>query len=120
LQYSSDLSSQTNWRDWVRVPMTNSSQSIVAIDPGTLNVFFRAYEFVADPPIIDATLNSNRTARLTLYGQAGVGYQLQYTTNLANSISWGLSQAYTPTNSFYFLDNLSVSNPVILYRIFKP
>jgi len=119
LQYSSDLSVQNNWRDWIRVPMTNSSQLIEAINPGTPNVFFRAYEFTANPPLITARLDTNRVGSLTLFGQAGVGYQLQYTTNLSGLIPWNPLLSYIPTNAFYFVDSLSLSNPVIFYRVLK-
>jgi hypothetical protein len=120
LQYSSNLASAGNWKDWLRVPMTNSSKVIKAFDANTPSIFYRAYEFEADPPILDATLTGTRVGMLTLYGRSGITYQLQYRTNLVGIAPWSTSQTHTPTNSFYFLNNLSVTNPVIFYRILKP
>jgi hypothetical protein len=120
LQNSSNLASAGNWKDWLRVPMTNSSKVIKAFDANTPSIFYRAYEFEADPPILDATLTGTRVGMLTLYGRSGITYQLQYRTNLVGIAPWSTSQTHTPTNSFYFLNNLSVTNPVIFYRILKP
>ncbi|PYL00358.1 MAG: hypothetical protein DME19_05355 [Verrucomicrobia bacterium] len=120
LEYSGDLSGANNWTNWVRVPLTNLFQVIENVDPNGPDVFFRAYEFIANPPFIDAHAPTNRIGSLTLFGQAGVGYRLQYTTNLAGVISWSPLLSYTPTGSFYFVGGLSLSNPIIFYRIEKP
>ena len=120
LQYSGDLSDTNHWKNWIRVPLTNLFQVIENVDPNGPNVFFRAYEFIANPPLIDAHAPTNRIGSLTLFGQSGIGYQLQYTTNLSSVISWSPLLSYTPTGSFYFVGGLSLSNPIIFYRIQKP
>ena len=43
----------------MRVPLTNLFQVIENVDPNGPNVFFRAYEFIANPPFIDARLDTN-------------------------------------------------------------
>jgi len=120
LEYSSNLSGTNNWKNWMRVPLTNLFQVIENVDPNGPDVFFRAYEFIANPPLIDAHAPTNRIGSLTLFGQSGIPYQLQYTTNLSSVISWSPLLSYTPTGSFYFVGGLSLSNPIIFYRIQKP
>ncbi len=120
LQYSIDLSGSNNWKNWTRVPLTNLVQVIDNVNPNGPGVFFRAYEFIANPPLIDAHVGANRIGSLTLFGQAGIPYQLQYTTNLSGTITWSPFLNYTPTGSFYFVNGLSPSNPVIYYRTLRP
>jgi hypothetical protein len=120
LQYSNDLSATNNWRNWMRVPLTNLFQVIDDVNPNGPSVFVRSYEFIANPPLLDARLGDNRIGSLTLFGQAGVSYQLQYSTNLSGVTPWNSLVSYTPTNSFYFVNDLGLSNPIIYYRTLRP
>jgi hypothetical protein len=120
LQYSNDLSGTNNWRNGMRVPLTNLFQVIDDVNSNELSVFVRSYEFIANPPLLDARLGANRIGSLTLFGQAGIPYQLQYSTNLSGVTPWNSLLSYTPTNSFYFVNGLGLSNPILYYRTLRP
>lgn len=117
VQFASSLSGA--WVNWARVPMVAPTQVV----PGTIPFsggFFRAYEFTADPPLIDAFLDGGNTGSLVLYGQSGASYQLQYTTNLSGVVAWQTQLNYTLTGSFRQVSGITTTNPVVIYRISRP
>ena len=121
IQTTRDLSEGSNWTNWLRVPLTNSFQIVTGTaPPSPTGIFFRAKEFVADPPLLDARLEGIGAGLLTLYGQSGAAYQLQYTTNLSGVVTWYPQLNYTLTRSFQFVNGLNPTNPLIIYRVVKP
>ncbi|HKS37308.1 MAG TPA: hypothetical protein VJW76_08975, partial [Verrucomicrobiae bacterium] len=103
---------------WARIQLVDASQVVGVIPAG--GAFFRAYEFSADPPLLDAFLSSGGAGSLVLYGQAGASYQLQYTTNLSGVVTWYPQLDYTLTNAFRFVSGLNPTNSLIIYRIVQP
>jgi MBG domain-containing protein/YDG domain-containing protein/concanavalin A-like lectin/glucanase superfamily protein/uncharacterized protein DUF2341 len=69
-------------------------------------------------PKLAANLSTNLSRSLTAYGNVGVSYQLQYTTNLALP-GWNLLLNYTQTNSVINI-NVDPTIPVIFYRLYQP
>ena len=121
IQMTGDLSDGSNWTNWLRVPLTNSFQIVTGTaPPSPTGIFFRAKEFVADPPLLDARLEGIGAGLLALYGQSGAAYQLQYTTNLSGVVTWYPQLNYTLTRSFQFVNGLNPTNPLIIYRVVKP
>lgn len=118
LQSSTNLGA-TQWTDLRRIPMTNLVQTFSGLTGGAKPLFFRAYEFTANPPLVDARLATNRTGSLTAFGVAGTTYQLQSSTNVSSAVSWNPGLTFTLTNSFQFIDNLPVTNNAIFFRIQK-
>ena len=115
IQYSFGL---TGWTDWMRVPMTGRADTFHNLDASGAATFYRAYEFVANPPALDWwPANQNRT--LIAYGAPGTNYLLQFSTNLAAAAWYPLSN-YTLSNSFQFFSNLPNTSPTLFYRINKP
>lgn len=103
------------WSDYLLMPMTNLTQVVPTPTQTAGAKFFRAYSFIADPPILQASLAAGRRS-LMAYGIPGTNYTLLATTNPASAISWSPLLNYTSTNSFQSLTNLGNSSPVF-YRL---
>ena len=118
-EYSTELTT-TNWADGWRVPMTNLYQTFEAT--GQLpQVFYRAKEFFADPPILDIDPSSTRSnIILLLYGRAGTNYSIEAITNLAPNTSWSSATNFTLTNSYRFIDMGGATNPMMFFRAKRP
>jgi hypothetical protein len=104
-----------NWSNFMLVPMTNLAQTFPNLAATGPDVFYRAYSFNADPPIIQASLAGTRRSLLT-YGIPGTNYTLQSASSPSGSTSWSAVFSYTMTNSFQVITNLDNSAP-IFYRL---
>jgi hypothetical protein len=118
IQYSTNLADPNGWKDLMRVPMTNIVATFSGLNMNMPGVFYRAYQFTANPPILEAHL-ANQSRSLLAYGQPGTNYVLQYSTNLSGSVSWYPLMNYTLTNAFQYLNGIGNTNPLIFYRIRK-
>ncbi len=115
LEYSTDL---VSWKQLMRAAMTNFIFTAEGLTAGQ-TVYYRAYRFEADPPLLDAGLAANRTGNLMLYGQPGNQYELQYSTNFGSPLVWHPLLQYSLTNAFRPVASVSATNPIVLYRIEK-
>jgi hypothetical protein len=116
IQYSTNLADPNGWKDLMRVPMTNIVATFSGLNMNMPSVFYRAHQFSANPPILEAHLvNQNRS--LLAYGQPGANYALQYATNLSAPVSWYPLMNYSLTNAFQHLNGIGNTNPLIFYRI---
>ena len=118
VQYSTNLANPNGWQNLMRVPLTNIVATFSGLSPNLPSVFYRAYQFEANPPIIESHM-ANQNRSLLAYGQPGTNYVIQYATNLSHSVSWYPLMSYTLTNSFQSF-NVGNTNPFIFYRIQKP
>jgi len=112
-----EIQSSTNnlksWTNFALVPMGSLSQTFNNLDRLAPSVFFRAYSFNADPPIIQ-TVPGMAQRSLLVYGVPGTNYTLLRATSLPGV--WSPVTNYTLTNSFLYLTNLGNSAP-IFYRL---
>ena len=116
--YKTSLS-ETNWQlDW-QVPMTNLAQGFGA-DQTAPQIYYRAWEFFADPPLLQLWASGNNNASLLLYGRAGTNYIIQTSTNLSQANGWQPMTSFAPTNSFRFIDTGSLTNGMEFYRAMRP
>jgi hypothetical protein len=119
IQYSTNLANPNGWHDLMRVPMTNIVATFSGLNMNMPSVFYRAYQFAANPPILEAHM-ANQSRSLLAYGQPGTNYVLQYSTNVAGKVSWYPLLSYSLTNAFQYFTNIDNTNPLIFYRIQKP
>lgn len=89
-----------DWNLWKRVPMTALSTTFQAPEAAGPNVFYRAYEFQADPPLLEANLAPGGARSLLLYGKRGASYSLEYKGDLASRGVWQPLGTIALTNSF--------------------
>jgi hypothetical protein len=108
----------TNWVAEWHLPMTNIAQTF-QLDTTRPQVFYRAEEFFADPPLLELAGRSTNLV-LLLYGRAGTNYVVRATTNVADPLSWISLTNFTLTNSFLFLDAGRPTNQAQFYRILRP
>jgi hypothetical protein len=119
IQSATDLAEPGAWSDFIRVPMTDLVRMFSGLDTNKAIVFYRAYEFKSDPPLLEAQLvNQNRS--LLVYGIPGTNYVVQFSTNLSPAVAWYPLLTYTLTNSFQYITNIGNSSPIIFYRLKRP
>ncbi len=112
IEYTSDLGAP--WSLLARIALTNDFQFITGLNANSSALFYRFNLLIADPPILEASLNAS-TRALLAYGVAGTNYTLQYATNLAGPAAWHTYTNYTLTNAFRSFTNLD--NSTIFYRL---
>jgi hypothetical protein len=108
-------STGTTWPLAWRVPMTNLWQTF-APDPKPPVLLFRAWEFFADPPILEQRPSAPTNFMVLLYGQTGTNYVIQGTTNPANGSAWLPVSSFGLTNSFKLLNLGNPTNKMFFYR----
>ena len=118
VDYTKSLSFPIIWHFLGRLPFTGSFQILKVNSSGPM-AFYRAHTFNADPPLLEAYLETQNRSLLA-YGLAGSSYTLQYATNLSQSTTWSPLLSYTLTNSFQTFTNLGNVQPRVFYRIKKP
>jgi hypothetical protein len=72
-------------------------------DPTAQQIYYRAWEFFADPPILEFNPPFGTNLTLLLYGKAGTNYIIQATPNLAAATVWSPETSFTLSNSFRFI-----------------
>lgn len=112
IEYANALSSSNPWTFWTRVPMTGLSATLQPTQPIQPSVFYRAYEFTADLPILEALLQTDHTGSVLLYGVPGRNYRLEQTASLGPTPVWTPGPQLNLTNSFSFVHGLSVTNNI--------
>jgi hypothetical protein len=70
-------------------------------------------------PLLLASLSTNLSRELTLYGRLGRNYELQSSTSLASPIVWKPQWDYVQTNGAITI-SVGSAPPMIFYRIFQP
>jgi phosphodiesterase/alkaline phosphatase D-like protein len=116
IQSSTNLGNTSAWTNLALVPMTGLTYVLSNLDRRPAAIFYRAYDFAADPPVLQAYIG-NPSRALLAFGLTGTNYQLQYSTNISSAAFWQPLVNYTLTNSFQFFTNIGNSNPVIFYRV---
>lgn len=92
-----------NWQSAWLVPMTNLSE-VFSANQSLPQVFYRAVQFLANPPILQMNSFSRSNVVLLLYGQNGSNYMIISGTNLLNITNWNSIAGFTLTNSFQFIN----------------
>src|SRR5206468_4278566 len=99
---SSTNLAMTNWAPVWRVPMTNLLEYFGA-DQALPEIFYRAWEFFADPPMLELRPFAGTNFSFLLYGKTGTNYSIEATTNLSNGSGWFPQTNFFLTNSFQFI-----------------
>jgi len=106
------------WANIITVPMTNLLEVFPGMDTNATLVAYRAVEFTANPPILQAGLKGGK-GTLLLYGVPGDDYLVQYATNLSHSVTWYPLLTCALTNSFQYVGNVPATNRTIFYRLLR-
>lgn len=120
LLVTTSLATPVVWKHWSWLTQTSLRETVSEVNPGYSPAFFRAAEPSGSTPGLSALLASDGTASLTVFGQPGSTYQLQYATNLSDVVVWYPQLNYTLSNSFQIFNGLKRKTPLMLYRILKP
>ena len=118
IQSATNLNPPLVWNNVFPVALTNYVASLPVPNTGPDVVFYRAAEFVADPPLLQSLLNPDQSRNLVLFGVPTNQYTIQYKTTLSSTVSWSALVTTMLTNSFAYIP-LPGTNPVIFYRARK-
>ena len=119
LQIAPALGVANAWSNWMRVPMTNLMQILPGLNlPTNGIIFYRSFDLRADPPLLELRPSTSAGGAVTVFGLPGVLYRLESGQTVTGP--WSTVRTFTPSNSFYYVDGLSVTNPAIFYRARKP
>ena len=110
---------KTNWYNGWRVPMTNLAE-YYAVNQTAPQIYYRALEFSADPPILELNAATSSNLNLLLYGRSGTNYVVQATTNLVGNAVWTSSSAFMLTNSFRFFAVTNQPTGEMMFRMKRP
>jgi hypothetical protein len=105
----------TNWVPAWRVPMTNLAE-MFPVNQMLSQVFYRAWEFHANPPVLDLNSFTPTNLLLTVYGQKGSNYLLVAGTNLPPPGGWSSVAGFMMTNSFQFIGVGPLTNRTDFFR----
>jgi len=86
IQYTTSLTPPVHWIAWTNVTLVGSALQLTALPPPP--AFFRVTEYVPTPPVVQLVRKADGTPLLTLTGQPGVNYAIQYATSLTPPIHW--------------------------------
>jgi hypothetical protein len=114
IAYSTNLPT-TNWTPVWHRPMTNLSEVFQA-EQTPSQLFYRAWEFSANPPILELNSSARTNLVLLMYGQKGSNYVIVTGTHLANPGNWLSNAGFTLTNSFEFINTGAASNGSLFFR----
>jgi hypothetical protein len=110
---------RTNWVPVWHFPMTNLSEVFQADQKSPL-LFYRAWEFSANPPILELNSPAPTNLVLLVYGQKGSHYAIVTGTNLATPGNWSSMAGFTMSNSFQFIGAGAATNQMKFFRAERP
>lgn len=104
------------WQFGWRTPMTNLARDF-GIEAAKPSQFYRAYEFFADPPILEIQGRPAGSLPLLVYGRPGTNYVLESSPVLGPQAHWLPEMSLTLSNSFEYLPLLPMTNQSQFLRI---
>jgi hypothetical protein len=96
----------TDGTQWAQVSRLAATQDIntLHISGVPADASFRAVEFTADPPVLEAHLGANNTPKLLIFGLPATQYTIEYTTNSGPTRVWYPLASPALTGSFLYQD----------------
>jgi hypothetical protein len=105
------------------VPLLPSNMGADASDNSPITYFIAQpgrVVAIGSQSLLDASLGTNSSRTLTLYGNPGVNYGLLSTTNLTDSSSWSTVGSVTLTDLFQVVNLSNVTNQVQFFKAVQP
>lgn len=118
IENASVLGAGADWRFLLRVPLATSYANLQSIRMAQKPSFYRAVEFTADVPILEALMNPDRSRKLLLYGPKSQSYAVEYTTNFSSHPTWYPLVTNTFASSFGYV-NVTNTARSIFYRLHR-
>ena len=118
IESASAVGGGANWKSLFRVPLATSYANLQTIPLARKSAFYRAVEFSADVPILEALMSPDRSRKLLLYGQKSQSYGVEYTTNVSSHPAWYPLVTNTLTSSFGYVNVTNTANS-IFYRLHR-
>lgn len=87
LEYTTNLGPNAVWTRMRPMAITQLATPVSGLE-GMKQIFYRAVEFNADPPYLEANRNSDGSRFLTLFGKPGSGYVIESAGAAGNHPAW--------------------------------
>ena len=117
MEWTPNLVPPIIWQPGARIPMTNMVRTVETAGTGSFMKIYRAYEFVADPPLLSAMRTANGGFSYMFYGKLGGNYQLESLTNWNGVNPWSPQHSVMLTNSFHYFQERTPTNALEIFRI---
>ena len=117
VEWTTNLSNPAAWQNGPRVPMTNLFRTFEGISLSAPITFYRAYEFVASPGLLEAGPGPNQKFNLMVFGQSGIVYSLETAPNILPGTQWTEIQSISLSNSFQRVEGISTTNGTRFLRL---
>lgn len=114
LEYSISID-KPNWTRLEPVPVTNLVTQVIAWNQPQPQLFYRAVEFFADPPLLQAAVRQDGSRWLTLFGKPGHTYSILAGDLMTSPAAWPEAFQTTLVNSFAFVP--APGNDTIFYDV---
>jgi hypothetical protein len=118
IESASSVSDANAWKLWMRVPMSALSLTLPPNQSTNPSVFYRAYEFQADPPILEAHMDSVGARSLLIYGKPGTSYSFEYKNDVSPGGAWQPLPRVSLTDSFTTVPATGAGGANIFYRAY--
>ncbi len=102
------------WQFAGRIPLTNNFE-ILKVNEQFPSLYYRAFAFSADPPILELRATSPTNATLFMYGVTGTNYTILTATNLLQPV-WTNLATFSLTNSFQLINTGPMTNRAQYYK----
>jgi len=99
LQYTTNLGPAAIWTSLRPLAITQLATPVFGLE-GVDPIFYRAMEFNADPPYLEANRQPDGSRFLTLFGEPGVGYVIEATGVVGGAAAWSGVTNVTMTTPF--------------------
>jgi hypothetical protein len=118
IEYSTNQSGSAPWFFMANVSMTAPCLELGSLGTNSVTLSYRAVEATNSLRLV-ATLATKQVRKLTLCGEPGKTYGVEYKTNLSASTPWVFLEEVAQTNSCQELSNIGPNAPVIFYRLYE-
>jgi hypothetical protein len=97
------------WQPEMRIGLADLFESFPWTNPSQPQLFFRAYEFQADPPILELL----ESGEFAMYGQPGNSYSIERTEDLTGASGWIEVKNLVLIDSFIVLEDITPEEGVL-------
>jgi hypothetical protein len=115
IEYRTNLVSGTPWTFLTEVQLITSSREITNTGPNTPVIFYRAYQGSMQPTLTTVLISNQM--QLTLCGQPGKTYRIEYMTNQASGTPWMFMADVVLNSPCLELGRLMTNTPAVAYRV---
>lgn len=117
IEYTTNQANNGPWFFMADISLTTPCLELGSLGTNSMTLSYRAVETTNSLRLV-ATLSTNQVRKLTLCGEPGKTYGVEYKTSLSATTPWVFLEEVAQTNACQELSNIGLSAPVIFYRAY--